>query len=482
MFANGNPEQFDGVALMPKKYRPTENEIEYRFFITKKQVKRVASKPRNYDIFNLNNYADYQRALTETRTDMFWYVPSDVTVDPDFKFDLNFSFVNGIDRKTTHVFKNGNEYDGIALFSKGNLVSEKEFNHRFYVKKKEWDIVASTPTQYDYFDVGSYSEYLNAFDNSKTEMFWVSSRDIAVKDDFDLNLYFTHHDTFNRNINHVFCHKANNEKLYKGLFLCSKNVPLTEREVEYRMIANRKEWDIVASHPRPHDIVFISNDEENADASYNALKEKFPRAKRVHGVKGIHQAHIEAAKLCTTSMIWIVDADAEVVEKFNFDYYVPSYDLVDKKTVHVWKSQNPINSLEYGYGAVKLLPREMTLNMDTSKPDMTTSISSMFKIINSISNITRFNTDPYNTWKSAFRETVKLASRTIDGQLDEETDFRLNAWCTKGKTKLFGEYCIAGAKAGKEYGTTYAGDVEALRMINDFDWLEEQFKQLGQLV
>lgn len=45
-----------------------------------------------------------------------------------------------------------------------------------------------------------------------------------------------------------------------------------------------------------YDIVFISYNEPTADANYAALKERFPIAKRVHGVKGIHQAHIKAAK------------------------------------------------------------------------------------------------------------------------------------------------------------------------------------------
>ena len=47
-----------------------------------------------------------------------------------------------------------------------------------------------------------------------------------------------------------------------------------------------------------YDIVFISYQEPNADENYDKLKERFPLAKRVHGVKGIHQAHIEAAKKC----------------------------------------------------------------------------------------------------------------------------------------------------------------------------------------
>jgi len=245
-----------------------------------------------------------------------------------------------------------------------------------------------------------------------------------------------------------------------------------------RFLTNKKQYDIVASMPMPYDIVFISKDEEYADTSYDNLLKRFARSKRVHGIEGIHAAHIEAAKLCSTDMIWIVDADAEIIDKFNFDYYVPAYDPDSRKTVHVWKSQNPINSLVYGYGAVKLLPRNLTLNMDTSKPDMTTSISPLFKSINRISNITKFNTDEFSTWRSAFRECVKLSARAIDGQLDEETEFRLGIWCTRGKDKPFGEYCIAGANAGKLYGETNRGNLEALRKINDFDWLRKQFDNL----
>ena len=73
---------------------------------------------------------------------------------------------------------------------------------------------------------------------------------------------------------------------------------------------------------------------------------------------------------------------------------------------------------------------------------MTTSISGKFKAISQLSNITAFNTDPFNTWKGAFRECVKLSSLVIDRQKDEETFKRLNTWCTRGKTKPFGKYAI----------------------------------------
>jgi hypothetical protein len=221
-----------------------------------------------------------------------------------------------------------------------------------------------------------------------------------------------------------------------------------------------------------YDIVFISYQEPSADANYAALKTRFPMTKRVHGVKGIHQAHIAAAKKCFTKMFWIVDGDAVIMDDFNFDYKVPSH---QQDHVHVWRSKNPVNDLVYGYGGIKLFPRRMTINMDTSKPDMTTSITDKFKPMPQLANITAFNTDPFETWKSAFRECTKLASKIIDRQKNEETENRLHIWQTVGKDRPYGEFALRGAQAGSAYGKASQGDIEALKKINDFEWLLEKF-------
>jgi hypothetical protein len=221
-----------------------------------------------------------------------------------------------------------------------------------------------------------------------------------------------------------------------------------------------------------YDIVFVSYDEPNADANWTLLRSRFPSAKRVDGVKGIHQAHIKAAKKCFTKMFWVVDADAVLMEDFYFDYEVSEYDL---DVVHVWRSKNPVNDLIYGYGGVKLLPRKLTLNMDTSKPDMTTSISSKFKAVQQLSNITAFNTDSFSAWRSGFRECAKLASRVIDRQKNDETQERLDVWCTVGEDKQFGSDAITGAIAGKLFGEENKNNPSELAKINDFEWLKAQF-------
>jgi hypothetical protein len=95
-----------------------------------------------------------------------------------------------------------------------------------------------------------------------------------------------------------------------------------------------------------------------------------------------------------------------------------------------------------------------------------------------MSNTTAFNTDAFSAWRSGFRECCKLASRTIARQKDDETEFRLDAWCTRGDDKPFGKAAIAGAKAGRAFGEDNKGNAQELVKINDFEWLKNQFETL----
>ena len=329
--------------------------------------------------------------------------------------------------------------------------------HKNYIAlKARFPSVKSVDTVYD------------AKMKSLTKFLWIVYPDLVVQEDFEFDYEV---DQWSTEYTHIF----KNGDYYDGIALMPKHSHHGPGELKARFYINKKHVEILASVPaeQNYDIVFISYQEPDADENYNKLLERFPNAMRIHGVKGIHQAHIAAASKVETEMFYVVDGDAHIQDDFNFNYNVEHH---NKQAVHVWRSINPINGLVYGYGGVKLLPTEKTLIMDTSKPDMTTSISDKFVAMLTISNVTAFNTDPFNTWKSAFRECCKLASRVIDRQKDDETNQRLRTWCTYTLENIpFSEYALAGAKAGTAYGTRNKGDIEALKMINDFEWLEEKF-------
>jgi CYTH domain-containing protein len=469
-----NEDYYNGVFLFSKHKPVTQKEIEHRFIADRKEWPIVASGPVKYDCFTVETYDEYLTALETSKTEMFWGLTTSVAINDNFKFDLYFTYDNEYDRKQNHAFvhrvNNEDYYNGVFLFSKHKPVTQKEIEHRFIANRKEWPIIASGPVKYEKFYPKTYNEYLTALENSKTEMFWIIPEYVNVTDRFKFDTYFSHDQSFDRSINHAYL----NGKYYDGIVLCSKHAKFTEREFDYKFIANKKEVPVVISTPKPFDVIFISYQEPNCEENYNNLLKKIPYAKRIHGVKGIHQAHIAAAKLCDTDMFWIVDGDAEIVNNFKFDYQVARW---DKEIVHVWRSQNPINDLVYGYGGVKLFPTELTINMDVTKPDMTTSISSKFKAIQEISNVTNFNTDPFNTWKSAFRECTKLSSRIIDRQRDDETALRLLTWKTIGIDRKYGKYAIDGAIFGEQFGISCMGNLEKIKLINDFKWLEEKFNE-----
>jgi signal recognition particle receptor subunit beta len=464
---------YSGVFLLNKHIPVSEKEIVHRHLIECKESNIVASGPCEYDIFTVDTYKDYLDAMNNSRTEMFWATSNNLKVDDNFKFDTYFTHEETYDRKENHAFihsVNGEMlYNGIFLLSKRKPVSEKEITHRYIIDRKEWDVVASGPCEYDKFTIKNYTQYLEAMEKSKTEMFWMIPSEVEPLDTFKFDTYFTHDDVYNRNMNHSFKHLFRGEENYNGINLMSKYVPITEKEITFRYIVEKKEWDLTASKVKPYDIIFISYNETNADENFDRVNALYPRVKRVHGVKGIHQAHIKAAEQATTDNFWVVDGDAVVVDDFKFDYEIPVW---EHDTVHVWRSQNPVNNLVYGYGGVKLLPRQLTLDMDVTRPDMTTSISDKFKPVQIVSNVTAFNTDEFSTWKSAFRECAKLAGKTIDRQVDTETEERLNVWCTEGADKPYGEFAIKGALAGRKFATDTPQD---LFKINDFDWLYEQF-------
>jgi hypothetical protein len=244
---------------------------------------------------------------------------------------------------------------------------------------------------------------------------------------------------------------------------------------DYKVLGTKDMGYVSIAKSDQLDVIFISYNEPNAEKNWLRVLEKSPKAFRINGIKGIVNAHKCAAELATTDMFYVVDGDAYLTDDWSFEYQ-PG--IFDRNCVHVWRSRNPVNGLEYGYGGVKLLPRQLTLDVDSNCVDMTTSISSRFKPMNKISNVTEFNTDEFNTFRSAFRECAKLSSNILKRQLARESIKRLHVWCTVGAENEFGEWSIAGALAGKKFGWVNQSNIDELQKINDSEWVQNKFNEL----
>lgn len=221
------------------------------------------------------------------------------------------------------------------------------------------------------------------------------------------------------------------------------------------------------------DIIFLSYDEPNADENWSKLIEKFSYAKRVHGIEGIRRAHVEASKISSTTFFYVVDGDTEISNTFDFSFKPI---ISQQQYMHVWRSKNPVNGLEYGYGGIKILSKRF-FKEDAIDIDVTTSLTEGIIIHDDVASITRFNSDPFRAWRGAFRECVKLSSKIIKGQIDTETTNRLDIWCSINLDADFGDLVLKGANEGREYGERNKDNKEALLLINDFSWLRSIFKQ-----
>jgi hypothetical protein len=213
-----------------------------------------------------------------------------------------------------------------------------------------------------------------------------------------------------------------------------------------------------------YDVFFLSYDEPMAASHWNMLKRNVPTARSVTGIDGIHSAHLECAKLCKTSHFFVIDADNEVLS-YDFTFKIPRW---DSDYAHLWYARNPLNGLEYGWGGIKLFPKRSVLNMSSGSLDMTTSFS--LKVVPEIKSRTHFNYAPLETWRSAFRECVKLSISS-----DPDAATRLETW----KTVAEGPYskeCLEGAEAGSQYACANRDNPDAIRKINDFKWLSTQFE------
>jgi hypothetical protein len=288
------------------------------------------------------------------------------------------------------------------------------------------------------------------------------------------------------------------------------------------------------------DVFFISMGEEESDANWQRLLQFAPHAKRVNNVTGIYEVHKACAQLSTTKNFYVVDADAWVLDRFKFhwepDHNTLHWGVPETECVIVWPSINPVNELEYGYGGIKMFPREPFLEDKKWDIDLSTTIGRATVSKEQLGCETRFNTTPESAWIGAFRECAKLSSlamiksrirkavRNEKQELDElfntinkstdlteekrETQRRVQSvliqdryraestiftyweeveqcskrklvWCTIGWENKNGNYSILGARAGSEFGLKYSDDIQILNQINDWAWLKKEFKNVN---
>jgi len=317
--------------------------------------------------------------------------------------------------------------------------------------------------------------YSSCASDSFTKMFWIVPGHVDFGERWDFSVEVANYDTGYLHlypISHPSSHAAINPyEMSLQLWPCDLAKTYYGSVLDFDYLYGKIKIcdEIDATFVEKFDIFFVSYNEPNADENWAKLYSRFPHAKRIDGIKGIDNAHRACAQQSSTDMFWTVDADTIVDDVWQFDYFPSIY---ERDFIHVWYTRNPVNGLEYGYGAVKLWPKIKVLEYQGSWLDYTTS-AGQIKIINHTVATTIFNSSPFESWKSAFRECIKLMHNIHINPNDTESVARLDLWKNTTSEVQFANWCKLGAQDAESW---YQNQVDNILFINDFSWLKQLFQ------
>jgi hypothetical protein len=232
-----------------------------------------------------------------------------------------------------------------------------------------------------------------------------------------------------------------------------------------------KNFKLIESQPL--DIVFLSNGEKGADENYEHLlkvtKGLSNRVVRVDGVNGRVAAYHAAAEASNTPWMFTVFAKLQVDSKFDWNWQP---DRLQVPKHYIFNAKNPVNLLEYGHQAMIAYNKRITLANSGRGLDFT--LDNEHEVVDMLSGVAMFNTDEWSTWRTSFRESLKLKATVVANPNDSDSVSRLLAWSTIGHGN-FSEYSINGALDAIEYYDSVEGDLDKLRLSYDWPWLQEYF-------
>lgn len=213
----------------------------------------------------------------------------------------------------------------------------------------------------------------------------------------------------------------------------------------------------------PLDIVFIDNGEPNADYNYLQLPHVGISNKihRSSGVTGRVAAYQAAAELSTTPWFFAVFAKLEVDSNINW-FWQP--DRLQEPKHYIFHARNPCNGLIYGHQAMIAYNKKLVLNNPGVGLDFT--LDSAHEVVPMLSGTAHYNETPWMTWRTAFREVLKLRASLPD----VENEYRINRWCTSNESKN-SHWSSIGAHDALEYYESVDGDFDAIKKSYDWAWL-----------
>lgn len=214
-------------------------------------------------------------------------------------------------------------------------------------------------------------------------------------------------------------------------------------------------------------IYFLVKDELNSDENFAQLLKFQPTATPVQSIGSIFESHKHVSDASYTQLFSVVDADCYINRN-----YLKIDENINYSYVNVWQVRNPINGLVYGHGGPKLLSRHL-FKKSIAQLDMTFSLTTpdYVRVLPEVVGEHRFNWSAFSSWRTAFREVVKLTL----AKENADNLYRRDIWCSAAdKKQPFWEQCLKGAKAGYAFAKENSN---RSHMINHYPFLESEMRK-----
>lgn len=448
-----------GTMLVPKNYTDVNYNhpvIQRSKTATRVHIKHIHGSEDSGDI-NVRYVDSYlgtmRRALSKVNTEYCW-VTADVCDYTDFDFTWHPSEWQ---EEMLHVFPSGNEKFGDTFYVHvPSFLSKTEkllvlpwfetlnFIQHTYVPRHpipavKYDTDSVVPAVWDHeFKTPLVQFYhCSALFDDPTISLWQADTKIVVP--------------LNKGGENVIIPRECKNYLKTQIY----DYPYIDKSVQ-----NRR-------YSQPLDIVFISNNETNADANWSFLENRIlnleeNRLIRVDGINGRVAAYHTAAEASTTDWFFAVFAKLSVDFRFPWDWQP---DRLQQPKHYIFHARNPINGLVYGHQAMIAYNKKLVLGNPGTGLDFT--LDSPHEVVPIVSGTANYQDSPWMCWRTAFREVLKLKASLPD----IENEYRLRKWLTANNSIDYFKWSHIGAQDAIDYYNEVDGNFDDLKKSYDWAWL-----------
>lgn len=217
----------------------------------------------------------------------------------------------------------------------------------------------------------------------------------------------------------------------------------------------------------PIPVFFASNGESNADENWEHLVKMVPWAMRMDNIYPRRKMFHRCVDLCSEhDQFFVVTGKNFVTDRSVFNF--PVSDFRGKHVV--FQAKNMSNRLEYGHMGVVCYDKELVLSTPENFGLDFTGYSPTELIPRTVSEA-RFATTPFEAWRTAFRECVKLT-------LNYDTNSKkwLDRWLAFAEGD-HSDWVLKGAEDGHAFAEAHREDRTMLRKSENWEWLSDYYME-----